>query len=425
MSQLLTISQITQEALPVLRNKLALSSAVNREYSNQFAKSGAKIGNVVNVRKPPRYTVSTGPALDLQDSVETFVPVTLTNQDHIDIPFSSQDLTLSVDDYRERFIVPAMTALANKIDANGHQLYKKVANHNGTVGSLSGGTLNTAALISSYVLTAKQYLLENGVPDDDNLAFLVNPASQTQLVSNFTNLFNPSGTISRQFTRGAMGDGVLGFNFAATQNVAVHTYGTKTTASATYTTAGAAQSGNTGPGTDATASFSLSTTVAAGDNGLTLTAGTVITINGVFEVNPQNRVSVGRLKQFVITQDATLATGTQSIQIWPAPVFSGQFQNAFSTTGNIAASSTITVPNTSASLQAAQNLAFHPSALTLATADLELINDGATSSRADYDGISLRALKTYIPGSDQAVLRLDVLYGWQAVYPELAVRNTA
>lgn len=425
MSQFLTISQITQEALPVLRNKLALSAAVSREYSDQFARSGAKIGSVVNVRKPPRYTVSTGAALDLQESTETYVPVTLTNQDHVDLPFSSADMTLSVDDYRTRFIEPAMTALANKVDANGHLLYKKIWNHNGTVGSLSGGSLNTAALVSNYVLTAKQYLEENGAPDADNLAFLVNPASQTQLVSNFTNLFNPSSTISRQFTRGAMGDGVLGFNFASTQNIAVHTYGTKTTTSATYQTVGSAQSGLTGPSADATTPFSLSTTVAAGDNGLTLTAGTVITIAGVFEVNPQNRTSVGRLKQFVITADATLATGTQSISVLPAPIFSGPFQNAYSTAGNIAASSTITVPNTTASLQAAQNLALHPTALTLATADLELVNEGAESARANYDGISIRVLKTYLPGTDQKVLRIDCLYGWAAPYPELAVRNTA
>ena len=160
-------------------------------------------------------------------------------------------------------------------------------------------------------------------------------------------------------------------------------------------------------------------------------AGTVVTFgtsggaDAVYEVNPQTRQSTGQLKQFVVTRDFTFAgaTGT-ALYVWPAPVFSGAFQNASNASNKIAASAAVTVPNTASSTATLQSLAFHPSAFTMATADLELINDGATSARSVYKGISMRTLKTYLPGTDQQVLRMDVLWGVQAIYPEMAVRAT-
>jgi hypothetical protein len=431
MSQLLTISEITQEALPVLTNNLALTRAVNKQYSKEFAITGAKIGNVVNARVPPRYTVSQGPALDLQDSIETFVPVTLTYQHHIDIPFSTADLTLSVDDYRDRFLVPAMTSLANKVDYQmASDLYLKVPNLIGTPASLSGYT--TATQASTYVLQAKQKLIENGAPDTDDLAFIVSPGSQTSLVSLFTNLFNPQGTISKTFTRGAMGDNILGFNFAASANIPNWTAGSYVQGSSSAWSASADYAGLVSPPSDRTSSY-LVTAQAAGASTVTVTAGTIITFANVYEVNPQTRQSTGNLKQFVVvtppagTSPAYTFNGANAVNlyIWPTPIFVGQFQNAYAAANKISSGATITAPVTVSGTSYAQNLAFHPSAFTLATADLELIQDGATSARGNYEGISMRTLKTYLPGTDQQVLRMDILWGSQVLYPEMAVRATA
>ena len=158
----------------------------------------------------------------------------------------------------------------------------------------------------------------------------------------------------------------------------------------------------------------------------TLTAGTVITFANVYDVNPQTRQSTGSLKQFVVTSDVTF-NGTTAVtaNIWPAPVFSGQFQNVTSATNTIASGAAVTVPTVTASATYGQNLAFHPTAFTLASADLELINNGASSARANWQGISLRILQSYLPGTDQPFWRADVLWGVKAVYPELAVRGTA
>ena len=75
---LLTISKITNEALMVLENELTFTSEVNREYDDQFAVVGAKIGNTVNVRRPGRFIGTTGPALNVEDFNETSIPVVLT-----------------------------------------------------------------------------------------------------------------------------------------------------------------------------------------------------------------------------------------------------------------------------------------------------------------------------------------------------------
>ena len=54
-NNLLTISKITNEALMVLENELTFTNEVTREYDDQFAVTGAKIGNTLNVRRPGRF----------------------------------------------------------------------------------------------------------------------------------------------------------------------------------------------------------------------------------------------------------------------------------------------------------------------------------------------------------------------------------
>ena len=43
-NNLLTMSYITNEALVVLENELVLANRVERQYSNEYAQTGAKVG---------------------------------------------------------------------------------------------------------------------------------------------------------------------------------------------------------------------------------------------------------------------------------------------------------------------------------------------------------------------------------------------
>ena len=154
---LLTISKITNEALMVLENELTFSSEVNREYDDQFAVVGAKIGNTLNVRRPGRFLGTTGPALNVEDFNETSIPVTLSTQFHVDTQFTTQDLALSLDMFSDRVLKPAIAAIANKIDFDGLTMAKNsTANIVGSAGTPPTGLIT--------YLTGQAYLDAEGAP---------------------------------------------------------------------------------------------------------------------------------------------------------------------------------------------------------------------------------------------------------------------
>lgn len=399
---LLTTSQIIRESLMVLENDLTFSAAVNKEYDSRFGVSGAKIGAVVNARKPPRYLGRTGQALNVEGSTESYVPITLDTQFGVDISFSSSDLTLSIDDFRERFLVPAMATIANKIDADGTALYKDVNNFAGTAGQITGGSLTTAQA-QAAIMAARRKLTENGVPQQ-NRAGILGPASEAAIIPTFTGLFNPSGAVSGFFKSGALGDNVLGFNWAADANVA----------SFTPQAAGSLTAISAVPASGAT---TLAVTTTAG----TVPRGTVFTVAGIYAINPQSRQSTGSLMQFVVTAD-TAVTTSGTLPIYPAYIPSGQFATCTGTPGSTASITLLSGAVAAGPYQ--QNLAFHKDAFTLASADLELPRGVDIAERDTYKGISLRMVRAYDINSDMFPVRFDVLYGWKTVYAELAVRIT-
>lgn len=414
-NQLLTISMITNEALRVLQNQLVFTRAVSRQYDDKFANEGAKIGTTINIRKPPRYVGRTGPALQIESAVETYVPLALNTQFGVDMAFTTADLTLNISDFSDRFIKPAVAAVANKIDYDGLQQFLNVYNLVGTPGTLTGSP--SAADATAAILSARSRLNQEAAPVDEERYMIVDPRIEVGMVQGLTNLFNPTGTISRIFTKGAMGDSTLGFNFAMDQNVPMFTAGTFRVG--TDTIAVAAQAGGSVQ-SNAQTGFSLTATVT---NTYTLTAGTVFTIPGVYAVNPQSRQSTGVLKNFVLTSAYTGTGSSGTLSVFPVPIFSGQFQNCYSSTGTIP-SGNATVLSGSASAAYPNALAFHRDAFALGTADLVMPQGVDMAGRASADGLSIRLIRQYDINSDQLPCRLDVLYGWSTIYPELACRVT-
>jgi hypothetical protein len=128
---LLTPSIIAKRALMVLRNNLVMGARVNRQYKNEFV----KVGSTVTIRKPNRFTVSSGASLDVQGLAEPSTSIVVNNQKHVDFTFSSVELTLTIEEFSKRYIDPAMEALANKVDFDLCALYKDVYNTVGTAGT--------------------------------------------------------------------------------------------------------------------------------------------------------------------------------------------------------------------------------------------------------------------------------------------------
>ena len=115
---LLTPTAVTREALRVLHQKLNFVGTINRSYDDRFAKSGAKIGDSLTIRKPNQYTVRTGAALSSQDVAEQSVTLQVATQKGVDTTFTSDDLSLDMDDFSDRILQPAMAVLGANIEAD-------------------------------------------------------------------------------------------------------------------------------------------------------------------------------------------------------------------------------------------------------------------------------------------------------------------
>ena len=406
---LLTISKITNEALMVLENELTFTSEVDRNYDDQFAVVGGKIGNTVNVRRPGRFIGTTGPALNVEDFNENSVPVTLSTQFHVDTQFTTQDLALSLDMFSDRVLKPAVAAIANKIDRDGLSLAaSQTANIVGVAGTPPTGLIT--------YLTAGAYLDSEGAPRDGRRSCIVEPFTSATIVDSLKGLFVPQEAIGEQYRKGLMGRDSAGVNWKLDQNVVSQTFGnwSANTIACNVTTA-------TGFLTSGWAQYSTIQLTASSAS--TLNAGDVFTIPGVFAVNPQNRQSYGKLRNFVVQSTTAVGTSATNVVVSPAIISGGQFQNVNITSSG--AQNIIAFNNTGVS--SPQNIMMHRNAFTLAVADLELPDGVHFAGRASDKeiGLSMRVVRQYTINNDSIPTRLDVLYGWAPLYPELACRIAA
>jgi hypothetical protein len=407
-NNLLTISKITNEALMVLENELTFTGQVDRNYDDQFAVVGAKIGQTVNVRRPGRFIGTTGPQLVVEDFNETSVPVTLSTQFHVDTQFTTQDLALSLDMFSDRVLKPGIAAIANKMDRDGLVTAKNnTANIVGTAGAAPTGLIT--------YLTAAAYLDSEGAPRDGRRSVIVEPFTSATIVDNLKGLFNPQTTISSQYTKGLMGRDSGGMNWYMDQNVVSQTFGSY--ASATLSCNVSTATGFLSSGW----AYSSNITIGATGAAATLNQGDTFTIAGVFAVNPQNRQSYGKLRNFVVQSTTAIGSGgTATVTVVPAVITGGQFQNVSVTSTG---SQTVT-PFNNTGVVSPQNILMHRNAFTLACADLELPEGVHFAGRASDKeiGLSLRVVRQYTINNDSIPTRIDVLYGWAPLYPELACR---
>lgn len=397
-NSLLTIDMITRKSLEILENNLVITRNVNRQYDDSFAVQGAKIGSTLRIRLPDRALVTDGAALSVQDDNEQFTTLSVDNQKHIGITFTSQELTMQLDDFAERVLKPRISQLASSIDADVANSFSEIGNSVGTPGTTPG--------TSAVLLAAQQKLNENAAVMTPRYA-TVNPAANAGLVEGLKGLFNPTDTISRQFKNGMMGMGVLGYEeINMSQSIKQFTTGTRDatggTLSAAVTVEGATTIAITGAG--------ATDTVKAGD---------VFTVAGCFAVNPQTRESTGSLFQFVALANVTL-DGSGAGNVTVAPMYSAS--EALATVDTLPGNGAAVVFTGAAGTQYPQNLVYHKDAITFATADLVMPDGVDMASRQVHNGISMRIVRQYDINNDRMPCRIDVLYGYGVIRPQMAVR---
>lgn len=394
---LVTCSVVAKEALAILENMVAFAGMVNRDWEDEFTGNqsrGYSPGQTINIKKPPRYQYRSGRVAAPQATVETTVPLTLS-QGGCDLNFTSLERTLSLQKLEDK-LQAALATVANEIDRQGLQLARQATfNCIGTPGTLP----TTQALALAAITGLNQRLDEMAAPRDKQRGLIMGPALNAAAIQGFAGLFNSGDKISKQFGSGMMVDS-LGLSYAMDQNVDTHVNGTQNVAGTNIN--GAGQTGST------------ITVVGLGG---TITKGTKITLPGCFAVNPQSRVSTGTLMQFTVTAD--VAAAATSIPISPGIVTSGAFQNVTASPTN---GSPFTIFGTaSGSYQA--NTAFHKDAFTLAMVPMWAPPGGKgviDVAQETYKGFTIKVTEFYDGVNDNSIMRLDVLFGWAATYPELA-----
>jgi hypothetical protein len=397
-NSILTIDMITRKALEILENNLVLTRNVNRQYDDSFAVEGAKIGSTLRIRLPDRALVTDGAALQVQDDNEQFTTLTVSSQKHIGVNFTSAELTMQLDDFAERVLKPRISQLASSIDADVANAYKYIGNTVGTPG--------TTPSTSLVLLQAQQKLNENAAVMSPRYA-TVNPAANAGLVEGMKGLFNPTDTISKQFKNGMMGMGVLGFDEVnMSQSIKQFTCGTRDATGGTLSAAVTAEGATT-----------IAVTGAGAND--TIKLGDVFTVADCYAVNPQTRESTGSLFQFVAAADVTL-NGSGAGNITVAPMYSAN--HALATVDVLPQSGKAVVFVGASGGQYAQNLVYHKDAITFATADLLLPQGVDMAARAVHNGISLRVVRQYDINNDRMPCRIDVLYGYSVIRPQMGVR---
>lgn len=404
----LTNDVITYEALDVLENDTSAMEFINSEYSDDFKFGGAVLGQTLSIRKPPRYIGRLGQAAQIEAITETLVPLTLSYQRGVDTQVSSQQLTLDIDNYRERVLEPQIVRLNNLIDQDVCGLAQGLNNFVGTPGT-------TPTTLTTY--GAAKVKLDNMAAPRSKRHAVLNPEADFTLMDNLKGLFNAGKAISDQYNSGSMTkSGTLGLTWDMDQNIYQHTVGT---------VAGT-------PVTNGVPAEGASSIVTSGWSSTTLNAGDVIsfvsTSTPVNGINPQSFSSTGQAMQFVVTATVSDAAGAITIPIAPAIYASGNQKNV---TNLPATSTAIYVFNTpAASLSSItgkvspQNLVVHKDFGTLACVDLPLPGgtDKAYRAASKKAGKSIRVIRDYVSTSDQWIQRLDVLYGTAVLRQELGCR---
>lgn len=391
---LLTKTEVTRESLRVLHQKLNFIGSIVRDYDGSFAKEGAKIGDSLKIRLPNQYVSNTGATLQVQDTIESSVTLQISTQRHVAMNFSSADLTLTLGEFSSRIIEPAMAVLAAGMEADALSMYKDVYNQVNNQGT---------AITMQKVLQGRKILVDNLAPTNDR-SCLLNTQDNIDLVDALKGLFQDSSAIKEQYREGYMGR-TGGFDFMENTLLPSHTRGAANTS---YTT-----------DTRTSALPLVSTEVAAitiaSGSGSSL-KGDVFTIANVFRVHPETKVSTGVLQQFVVTEDLA---GTGSLKLSPSIILAGPKQNV--TIPSTSATAALTYAGTLSTAHGL-SLAYQMGAFCFGTADLVMPGGVDFAERRTQDGIRMRIVRQYDINNDKLPCRVDVLYGFKALRPQLACR---
>ena len=383
-----------------------LVKTIDKEPASSFgAFSGFKVGDTININKPARPTVGTTADITgtIGDFIEQTIPLALSNQYNVPLSFSSKELVTKIDvaNFAERVLKPSMISLGNRIESDVLTAVK-----NATYNSV--GTQGSTVFDTDTMLAAREKMMLGLVPQDDGMFTLLNSTAMRSAVNARKGLPNSQSEIAKQYKNGYIMS-ADGFTFLENQLLPTHVAGTRAATGATLTTT----------------SVTGATTVAITGTGTqTLTAGDVFTIANVFAVHPVTKATLPNLQQFVVTANNTAAAGAYTgVQI--SPTIYGSASGSLQNVSALPTAGAAIIFVGAASSSATQDIAFHKSAIRLATVPLYQPKGVDMIGQETVDGITVRIIRDYDPRVDIDIFRADVLWGVSVVRPEWISRITA
>lgn len=418
-NSLITAQWVARKALILLHAKSNFTGRTNRDYQSLLPGpiNGVILGQQLSIRLPFQYVLRTGPQMNAQNSVQRFATLNVNQQLGVDVNFTSVERAMQLNNFQEQVLEPAMARMAAGMEYFTTGLVNSVPKFT--------GAYNTTATFDQ-LLQNEQYLTEALAPEDDRRTFTATPQTSRYFVRDNKGLFNPESTISDQWLEGVISNRAAGYECFRNTKMPTHTVGSFGTTSAPVVN-GAGQS-NSGAGNAFVASFTLVTN-AWQSGASTLTAGDVISIAGVNDVDPETKASLGRPKQFVVTSTISDTTGAISIPIAPGIITGGAYQNVDSVPANGAAIS-VWGQSGAAALAAIsgsllkQSLGWYRDAVVFANPPMLDLSPLVKMTAAEsFEGYNIRFAQQWDPSNDVLPARLDSIVGAVLAYPELAVRN--
>lgn len=400
----LTIDMITREALEIAHEKLSFLGTCNRQYDDSFARTGGKIGSTLRIRQPNQFTRRTGSrVMDVQDVTETNTSVTVGTQDGVDMRFNSSELALDLDDFSMRYIEPAISVLVSGIEGDMlSQFSKDIYQQVGSPGTIPGTSSDITALGN-----ARAKLNKSLAPKDGMRYVQMDSVTMATIVNGTKSLFQDSTQIKEAFREGFISRNAMA-DWYENERVYTHTNGS---------------SDNAGTVNDTVASGDTTVTLASMGATKTITAGSIITFAGCYDVHPETKAAYSHLKQFVITESTT-TTGGEAATVTVSPAIIFDSTNPKQNCSAVPTDTGAALIAGSASTSYVQNLMYHKDAFTFVTADLPIMDDAAKCVRRVKDGLSLRCWQASDIRNDEMLTRIDILYGGKSIRPEWATRIT-
>jgi hypothetical protein len=401
---------VTRELLDCFENNLVMAKHIESKYSAEFAIPGQKIGPSLTIRLPAQLRTTSGAAMGtVQDYVEQGVLLNIDQQEHVDLQFSSFEMTLSLDDWRSRIGKPSGIVLANVVDAFGCGLYWQVPN---AIMSPATGTDKWLAYLQAGAILA-----DNGTPQDGEWYSCLNQWEQAAVVNGNKALFESSPELRRQYERGLMGQSA-GMTWMWDQNIASHTTGARGGAPLYATTVtGGASITVTGFTAAAAPRLKKGDIFTLGDPAAPVAA-------NCFAVNPVSRASTGKLRQFTVTADvSSAADGTATIPISPSLIAPATPANPRQTVDKAPTVGQALTFMGTASTAYLQNLVFQRQWAARGMCRLQEPFSGQSAYATDSDtGVAIRTWKASEITTDTHASRADIAFGMCVPRPQWCCR---